>query len=306
MSLPIEILVFGDLLWIHEASRLVLGGCAASFSFRLDSLGTRVAFVSRVGKDELGARAMQELDDLGMSTRWLQIDPLIPTISLSSARGLATSLATAQEAPDASVPYAPFDHIVAEEPILELADQAKAIYFNALSCREPVSKLSLREVVSRSITPRKIFDIRLRPGAYSPESIPPGLEIADVAFIRTEDLSTLCDLTGVPNMESDLVCNVIVERFDLTACIAIDPVGGVVGASRSDENFVIPPSSLRSTISAVWEDAFRAGCVHKLLESVDLKICCDFGRTYADSITTEVDHQLAPCAHSHWTRRLSR
>jgi sugar/nucleoside kinase (ribokinase family) len=73
----------------------VVGGQAATLARALARLGREVTFVGRVGDDECGARARRALEEAGVDTRGLAVDPALPTaatvvLSAGTDRGYAT------------------------------------------------------------------------------------------------------------------------------------------------------------------------------------------------------------------------
>lgn len=62
--------------WLFEARP---GGAPANVAVGLARLGHRVAHVGRVGADFLGSYVLGAVTDAGVSTQWLQVDPVRPT-----------------------------------------------------------------------------------------------------------------------------------------------------------------------------------------------------------------------------------
>src|SRR6185295_5320401 len=57
----------------------VLGGAPANFAYRLNSLGDRALIVTRLGRDDLGKKAAEQLGALGMDLAQVQWDEKKPT-----------------------------------------------------------------------------------------------------------------------------------------------------------------------------------------------------------------------------------
>jgi hypothetical protein len=73
------VLAVGEVLWDLLPTAPKLGGAPFSFAYRIDSLGDRGLLVSRIGRDELGDRAREQIDALGMDARFIQRDDAWPT-----------------------------------------------------------------------------------------------------------------------------------------------------------------------------------------------------------------------------------
>ena len=93
MKEPHLILGIGELLWdilpqhsgpagipIDESGTLgLLGGAPANFTVMAGRLGNHAAILSRIGRDDLGRKAVDLLDPLPADTTHLQIDPMHET-----------------------------------------------------------------------------------------------------------------------------------------------------------------------------------------------------------------------------------
>ena len=73
------IVAFGEALWDLLPTGPVLGGAPLNFAYRVNSLGHRSIIVSRLGQDDLGQRAREQIVTLGMSDSGLQWDKTYPT-----------------------------------------------------------------------------------------------------------------------------------------------------------------------------------------------------------------------------------
>ena len=73
------IIAFGEALWDLLPTGPVLGGAPLNFAYRAKSLGHRSIIVSRLGKDDLGQKAREQIVSLGMDPTGLQWDDTAPT-----------------------------------------------------------------------------------------------------------------------------------------------------------------------------------------------------------------------------------
>ena len=73
------ILAFGEVLWDILPSCTVLGGAPFNFAYRVNSLGDTGLMVSRLGRDELGEKAFEQISRLGLETTYIQWDERLPT-----------------------------------------------------------------------------------------------------------------------------------------------------------------------------------------------------------------------------------
>ncbi|MHC4626530.1 MAG: PfkB family carbohydrate kinase, partial [Planctomycetota bacterium] len=73
------VLAFGEVLWDILPSCTVLGGAPFNFIYRVNSLGDTGLMISRLGRDELGRKAHQQIIESGIDTRFIQWDDELPT-----------------------------------------------------------------------------------------------------------------------------------------------------------------------------------------------------------------------------------
>ena len=69
----------GEVLWDLLPSGRVLGGAPANFAYMASVLGDQGIVASRVGDDDLGREACRVMQELGLSTAYLQHDERHPT-----------------------------------------------------------------------------------------------------------------------------------------------------------------------------------------------------------------------------------
>ena len=82
---PHLILGIGELLWDLLPEGPSLGGAPANFTVMAGRLGSHAAILSRIGRDDLGRKAVELLDPLPADTEFLQVDPVHETGSVTVA-----------------------------------------------------------------------------------------------------------------------------------------------------------------------------------------------------------------------------
>ena len=71
-----NIICFGEILWDLFPTGKMLGGAPFNVANTLFSLGGKVSFISRVGKDELGNAILTQVENQGLSSAFIQQDHL--------------------------------------------------------------------------------------------------------------------------------------------------------------------------------------------------------------------------------------
>ena len=77
-----QIAGIGELLWDIFLDDKKLGGAPANFVAHAQELGAKSYLLSALGKDELGRRAIEELQCLNIDTSWVQLSSIYPTGSV--------------------------------------------------------------------------------------------------------------------------------------------------------------------------------------------------------------------------------
>ncbi len=62
------VVAYGELLWDILPNDTVLGGAPFNFVYRINSLGNTGIMISRLGRDDLGFKAHEQVLDLGIGT----------------------------------------------------------------------------------------------------------------------------------------------------------------------------------------------------------------------------------------------
>src|SRR5262245_54023321 len=136
------ILAFGETLWDLLPTGPVLGGAPCNFAYRVNSLGDRAILVTRLGRDDLGKKAFEKLQQLGMDTSFVQWDDEHPT-------GTVPVTVDDKGVPDFTItPNVAYDHLELTDELRRLASTVDCIYFGTLIQRSADSRRSLIELVN--------------------------------------------------------------------------------------------------------------------------------------------------------------
>src|SRR5919109_2276085 len=143
------ILAFGETLWDRFPSGATLGGAPFNFAFRVNSLGDRGVIVTRLGRDDYGRKALEQIAALGMETTFIQRDEQHPT-------GAVEVKLDERGNPDFHIlPDAAYDFIGTNDALMELASGADCFCFGTLAQRSPKARQSLRRLLEGAAKPLK-------------------------------------------------------------------------------------------------------------------------------------------------------
>jgi fructokinase len=169
----------------------------------LKDLGADVEFISRIGKDFLGNEILKELKSRGVSTIFLQEDPIYPTgkvtVSIDS---------------DGSAKYeidndSAWDYIEKEAKTVKIVSNASAFVFGSLIARAK-SFEALNSFLK--VSKFSIFDINLRPPFYNQSLLIDLMNKSDMLKFNDEELDIIANGLESPFNSIDKNIEFIAEK----------------------------------------------------------------------------------------------
>jgi fructokinase len=293
MTEPWLILGIGELLWDMfpegskpagdrdgSAVRGLLGGAPANFGVMAGRLGDHAAILSRIGRDDLGRKAIDALDTLPVDTSHLQVDPLHDTGRVTIA------LKDGQPEYVIHEPSA-WDFFELSDEWVQLAERADAICFGSLAQRSPESRQTIQTLVAQtSAECIRVFDVNLRAPFYSAETLQESLELATVVKMNDAEVPTVLATLGIPGEDEAVASKLrsgaqrLLAEFPDVQMVAITRGGHgsiLIRRDEWDEHHGIP-TQVADTIGA--GDAFTAAITHYLLRGADLPTLNEAGNRW--------------------------
>src|SRR5690606_18552842 len=158
-ALDKKIVCFGEMLWDVFPTGKIAGGAPMNVALHLHQLGAEVGFVSKVGDDQDGRDLLDFVQQFGLSTDQISLDPTLPT-----GRVIVDDSDKENVRYEIVLPSA-WDNINWTETFQSKVDQADAIIFGSLAAREGVSRNTLLQFLDTNTL--KVLDINLRTPFYS-------------------------------------------------------------------------------------------------------------------------------------------
>lgn len=249
----------GEVLWDVFENRCHLGGAPFNFAAHLRRLGNSVFFVSGVGNDNLGGQVRDEMDRLGLSTRFLT-----PVAEQSTGQVTVTIDAEGQPRFVIHRPAA-YDLVQLTQPQLDEISAAAPdwIYFGTLLQMHPAARQVTRRLLEALPGSRRFYDVNLRPGSYSPELVRSLLAEADVIKLNDQEVVEIAAMIGCSYRSLEDFCHQCAGGFN---CEAVCVTCGAQGcAALIGDAYVQAPGyrvKVADTVGA--GDAFAAGFIHGL------------------------------------------
>jgi fructokinase len=285
MKQPHLILGIGELLWDFMPEGAFLGGAPANFAVMAGRLGNRAALLSRIGRDELGRKAVEQLNPLPADARFLQVDPAHET-------GRVTVAFEGGEPHYTIHQPAAWDFLELTGEWLELAERADALCFGSLAQRSRESRQTIQALAAR--TPAscvRVFDVNLRAPFYSAEVIQQSLELATVLKMNDAELPRVLGLLGLKVVDefASGPLRLTGERLSAERLLREFPSLQMVAVTRGAHGSLLVtreawhehpgiPVQVADTIGA--GDAFTAAMTHYLLRGADLATLNEAGNRW--------------------------
>jgi fructokinase len=279
---PARVLAFGEVLWDNLPDGLVLGGAAANFAGRVQSLGEAVTLVSRIGKDSLGDETVQRLQQMGLDTAEVQRDGEHDTGVVQvhfDAKGSASSYTILENAA--------YDFIACTPSVLAAAQQAKLIYYGTLAQRNAVGRAALQQLLAAAPHATKLLDVNLRAGCYTAETVQASLAAADILKLNDDEVDEIGKMLGLgkPNMEE--FCNAVVAKYGIKLCLVTRGAMGVFARTEEGVAHHIPGFDVSVVDTVGAGDAFTAGFVWSYIRGGTVQDSCEIGNRLGAIVATQ-------------------
>ncbi len=299
MQAPHLVLGIGELLWdILPAGPqptgapaaepvALLGGASANFTAMAGRLGNHAVLLSRIGRDDLGRRAIQQLDGMSVDTSLVEIDPAHET-------GRVTVEFVNDEPRYTIHEPAAWDFLSLSDEWVRLAERADAICFGSLAQRSTQSRQTIQtlaaETPSRCI---RVFDVNLRPPYVSGEIVQESLELASVVKMNQAELPQVLALLGFESSESsggDALrqgAKRLLRSFPGLRLVAI--TRGAKGSLLvSNEEWDEHPGFALTVADSIGAgDAFTAALTHYLLRGAPLRRLNEAGNRWGAWVASQ-------------------
>jgi fructokinase len=252
-----KIVSFGEVLWDVLPSTEHLGGAPFNFAWHAHNLGHEVCFISAVGNDQRGSQALEQMADLGLSTRFVRRVSNFPTGTVTVA---LDSLELPQYVIHRPTAY-DFPALGAAEFDALLNPAPDWIYFGTLQQTSPPAHNLLLKLMAAAPVARYFYDVNLRAGSFTPELVLALARHARVLKLNEQEIFVLRDISGLQGRSLEQFCRNCLRIFELTAvCITLGPKGCAL--LLDGEYLEAPGFSVKVADTIGAGDAFSAALLH--------------------------------------------
>lgn len=242
-----------------------LGGAPANFAYFASLLGEEGIVASRVGRDDLGDRAVDRIAGLGLSTDAIQRDDAHPTGTVDVTIG-----------PDGQPEFTingcvAWEHMAWTPGWAALAARADAVCFGTV-CRHQACAATAVAAFLEALRPSalRLFDVNLRQDRYTPALLHDSFQRAHVAKLNDEELRTVCPLLDLGGEDPESMARRLQNAYDLElVCVTRGAHGSLLVTASETVAHAGVPVDVVDTIGA--GDAFTAVLASGYLRGVPLE-----------------------------------
>ncbi len=258
---PHLVVGLGEILWDFFADHEKrLGGAPANLVYHASVLGDHGVIAGRVGNDDLGEQAVQELQKLGLEVSYVQRDLQFPS-------GVA-QVSFKESDPSFNIPtaaawaYPHFSHHWEE-----LIERAQVFCYGTLLCSQKAGREVLERAARTLPTEAlRILDLNHRPPVTDIEAIEHALQFANVVKLNQEEAELLADHFSISDLASFLITNGQIKCVALTR----GSRGSILKSAAFQHQHEGIDCSMNNGDSVGAGDAFTAVLAHGLVRHVAL------------------------------------
>ena len=265
-------ITFGEILWdIIEGSEHI-GGAPYNFAAHLAKLGADSCFISTVGKDRLGERAIKTAASHGILLSYLNRIAEAPTGTVSV------------ELKDGQPAYTIHQGVAWD--IIRLTDDQKRriaetdwdiFYYGTLAQRSEINRATVGELFASVTARHRFFDINLRQNYYSAAIIEESLKQATIVKLNHEEADLIGEMFELDGTDGDEGhARKIASSFDIDILIITRGKEGALILDRNEfRRIPVTPVVVADAVGA--GDSFSAGFMYALTKGASAFEAAEFG-----------------------------
>ena len=221
-----KLTVFGEVLWDVLPDVRLAGGATMNVAAHLQRYGMDVAFISRVGHDELGAELLAFMTQHGLDTQWVQ-----------TGETHLTGIAKANVSDSNEVTYkilhpVAWDYIQFDDAAARQVAASDFFVYGTLAARDRTSRDTLLRYLGHART--RVFDVNLRPPHYTREQV---LELLGFANIVKMNEHEIREVTAwlTPFEDEKQAMTFLIDRFKLDMLVLTCGADGAMVLTSSGD-----------------------------------------------------------------------
>ncbi len=277
-----NIVAFGEVVWDILPGGRVLGGTPLNMAFRYNSFGEESALLSRLGYDNSGSDALDELERLGISDKNIQIDDEFPTGTIN------ITFDENNEAHYEVVQDVAFDHIEFSPEALKLARNTDCLFYGLLPQRFGISKNTLRELLHESPDSIHFLDLKLFEHFFDKKVVENLLFSSNMVRIKEKEIAFLEKELGLSRSENlEEFGASLAGKYKLDMVLITRGAAGVFAFHKTKGVFYDPGYKIEVVDNIGSGVAFLAAFLHYYLNGRTVQESLSFGNAAGALNTTK-------------------
>ena len=249
-----RVIGIGEILWDELPGGRAIGGAPFNVVANLARLGHETSYVTAVGGDELGSRAVAEIRARGVDASMVEVADGTPT-------GIARVVLDASASPHFEIvrPAAYQELRLDETAVRQITGlRPDALVFGTLAQLPGQIRAGTRRLAAELPGAVRLYDVNLRDGWWSPDVVAELAALASVLKLTEEEARQLSPALGVPWAGAEPFCRDLASKLGLRGVAVSSGADGA--AVWLDGEFASgPPPAVTVTDAVGAGDAFAAG-----------------------------------------------
>ncbi|MFR9523485.1 MAG: carbohydrate kinase [Rikenellaceae bacterium] len=254
----------GELLWDVLPDGKKIGGAPGNFAYHSSQFGFKSAVVSAIGNDKLGDEIETNLSEKGLGGVIERVAYPTGVVQVVLDDNGVPMYDIKENVAWDNIPYTP--------ELETLAQNTLAVTFGSLAQRNVVSRTTINrflDAMGEGEDNYKIFDINLRQGFYTKETICNSMERCNILKINDEELVAISRMFGYPGIDLQDKCWILLAKYKLKMLILTCGVNGSYVFTPGNVSFVETPKvEVADTVGA--GDSFTATFISALLKGEEV------------------------------------
>ena len=286
----------GEALWDILPEGKKIGGAPANFAYHVSQFGLESRVVSAVGNDKLGNEITEVFREKGLQQTIEKVAYPTGTVQVElDPQGIPCYDIKENVA---------WDNIPFSEKIEEVARQTYAVCFGSLAQRNIVSRETIHaflNAIPDAPEHYKIFDINLRQGFYTKETLCHSMQQCNILKINDEELVTVSRMFGYPGIDLQDKCWILLAKYNLRMLILTCGINGSYVFTPGQVSFVETPSvEVADTVGA--GDSFTAAFISGLIKGLPIPEAHQRAVSVSAYVCTQ--HGAMPVLPAHLVNRI--